>query len=58
MVQWVVIVALAVLFPVLLFPYSRGFWMPLDLALHTPINAAERQLRGNLTRFDDPPRQA
>jgi hypothetical protein len=53
MVQWVLILALAVIFPVLLFPYSRGIWMALDLALHPPFNAAERQLRGNLTRYDD-----
>jgi uncharacterized protein (DUF983 family) len=53
MVQWLLILALAVLFPVLLFPYSRGIWMALDLALHPPTDAAERQLRGNLTRYDD-----
>ena len=53
MVQWFVIVALAILFPVLLFPYARGAWMALDLALHPPFNADERQLRGNLTRYDD-----
>ena len=56
MIQWLVIVALAILFPVLLFPYSRGFWMALDLALHPPFNAAEQQLRGNLTRYDDSPK--
>lgn len=55
--QWVIIVGLAVLFPVLLFPYSRGAWMALDLALNPPFNAAERQLRGNLTRYDDLTRQ-
>ena len=47
------IVILAIIFPVLLFPYSRGVWMALDLALHPPFNAAEQQLRGNLTRYDD-----
>ena len=57
MVQWILIVALAVIFPVLLFPYSRGAWMALDLALHPPFNAAERQLRGNLTRYDDTTRK-
>ncbi len=57
MVQWVLIVGLAVLFPVILFPYSRGFWMALDLALHPPTDAAERQLRGNLTRYDDSARR-
>jgi uncharacterized protein (DUF983 family) len=56
--QWIVIVALAVLFPVLLFPYSRGAWMALDLALHPPFNVAEKQLRGNLTRYDDAPRKS
>lgn len=53
MVQWVAIVALAVLFPILLFPYSRGVWMAMDLAFHPPGDASERQLRGNLTRYDD-----
>jgi uncharacterized protein (DUF983 family) len=57
MVQWVLIVVLAVIFPVLLFPYSRSAWMALDLALHPPTDAAERQLRGNLTRYDDSARR-
>ena len=53
MVQWLVIVGLAILFPVIMFPFSRGAWMALDLALNPPFNAEERQLRGNLTRYDD-----
>ena len=56
--QWIVIVALAVIFPVVLFPYARGAWMALDLALNPPFNPAEQQLRGNLTRYDDASRQA
>jgi uncharacterized protein (DUF983 family) len=54
MVQWAVIVALAVLFPVLLFPFSRGAWMALDLTLNPPFNATEKQLRGNLRRYEEP----
>lgn len=58
MLQWLIIVGLALLFPLVLFPYSRGVWMAMDLAFHPPDNASERQLRGNLMRYDDSVRRA
>lgn len=38
--------SLAVLFPVLFFPYSRGAWMAFDLTFHPPGIGEEPQMRG------------
>jgi uncharacterized protein (DUF983 family) len=46
-------IALAILFPVLFFPYSRGLWMALDLTFHPPGDAVERQLRGVIGTNDE-----
>lgn len=48
--QILVAVGLATLLPILFFPYSRGLWMALDLALHPPGLHIERQLRGVIDR--------
>ena len=48
--QILVAVGLAALLPILFFPYSRGLWMALDLALHPPGPQIERQLRGVVDR--------
>jgi uncharacterized protein (DUF983 family) len=53
--QEIIIIALAVIFPLLFFPYSRGVWMALDLTLHPPWKAPERQLRGVQRRDSDAP---
>lgn len=42
--QELIAVALAVSFPLLLFPYSRTFWMMLDLTLHPPEATPDRLL--------------
>jgi uncharacterized protein (DUF983 family) len=42
-------IGLALLFPILFFPYSRGVWMALDLTFHPPTTD-EQTLRGNLDR--------
>jgi hypothetical protein len=44
--QEVVAVALAISFPVKLFPFSRTVWIATDLMLHPSGQAAERQLQG------------
>jgi hypothetical protein len=44
--QEVVAVALAISFPVNLFPFSRTVWIATDLMLHPSGQAAERQLQG------------
>ncbi len=51
--QEVIAVALAIAFPVLLFPFSRTVWIAMDLMFHPPGRAAERQLRGTLTERDE-----
>lgn len=43
-------IGLALLFPILFFPYSRGVWMALDLTFHPPSTIDERTLRGNIDR--------
>ena len=48
--QEAVAVALAVLFPVLFFPYSRTIWIALDLVLHPPRDGEVRQKRGSQAR--------
>ena len=51
--QEVIAVALAIAFPVVLFPFSRTVWMAMDLIFHPPGPDAERQLRGTLTERND-----
>jgi hypothetical protein len=46
-------VALAIAFPVTLFPFSRTVWIAMDLMLHPPGPGSERQLRGTLSELDD-----
>jgi len=54
--QEAIAVALAVAFPVILFPFSRTVWIALDLILHPPGHNSEQQLRGTMTeRGDDYP---
>lgn len=53
--QEIIAVALAIAFPVILFPFSRTVWIALDLVFHPPGYAAERQLRDTLTERDDYP---
>ena len=40
-----VAVAMAVVFPIIFFPYSRTVWIAMDLTFHPPGVAQERQLR-------------
>src|SRR4051794_21259208 len=47
--QEVLAISLALLFPLIFFPYSRGVWMALDLTFHPPTTD-EQTLRGNLDR--------
>jgi hypothetical protein len=51
--QEVTAVALAIAFPVALFPFSRTVWIAMDLSFHPPGHDSERQLRGRLTERDD-----
>jgi uncharacterized protein (DUF983 family) len=51
--QEVIAVALAIAFPVSLFPFSRTVWIAMDLVLHPPGHAAERQLRGTLSERNE-----
>ena len=51
--QEVIAVALAIAFPVALFPFSRTVWIAMDLILHPPGQSSERQLRGKVTRRED-----
>jgi uncharacterized protein (DUF983 family) len=51
--QEVIAVALAIAFPVALFPFSRTVWIAMDLVFHPPGHGSERQLRGTLTERDD-----
>ncbi len=51
--QEVIAVALAIAFPVVLFPFSRTVWIAMDLIFHPPGPNAERQLRGTLTERND-----
>lgn len=53
LVQEAVALGLAVLFPVIFFPYSRSVWMAVDLTFHPPDPGQEKQLRGNLSRGGD-----
>ncbi|HEX5993349.1 MAG TPA: DUF983 domain-containing protein [Thermomicrobiales bacterium] len=47
--QELIAVALAIAFPVALFPFSRTVWIAMDILFHPPGRTAERQLRGTLT---------
>jgi uncharacterized protein (DUF983 family) len=51
--QEAIAVALAIAFPVALFPFSRTVWIAMDLVFHQPGRGSERQLRGTLTEHDD-----
>jgi uncharacterized protein (DUF983 family) len=46
--QEVIAISLAVIFPIIFFPYSRGVWMAVDVAFHPPASGGEGQLRGAL----------
>ena len=46
--QELIAVALAIAFPVTLFPFSRTVWIAMDLVFHPPGSGAERQLRGTV----------
>ena len=50
--QELIAVALAIAFPVALFPFSRTVWIAMDLLFHPPTRTTERQLRGTLTEHD------
>lgn len=50
--QEAVILSLALFFPIVFFPYSRGVWMALDLTLHPPDPAAERRRRSRSGPYD------
>lgn len=51
--QEAIALTLAIVFPVLFFPYSRSAWMVLDLTFHPPAVAADGQLRGRIVRDED-----
>jgi uncharacterized protein (DUF983 family) len=51
--QEVIAVALVIVFPVALFPFSRTVWIAMDLIFHPPRRRSEQQLRGRLTERDD-----
>ena len=51
--QEVIAVALAIAFPIALFPFSRTVWIAMDLIFHPPRHGSERQLRGRLTGRDN-----
>ena len=51
--QEVIAVALAVGFPVALFPLSRTVWIAMDLTFHPPAHGLERQLRGRLSERNE-----
>ncbi len=51
--QEVIAVALAIAFPVALFPFSRTVWIAMDLIFHPPGPGSEQQLRGTLIERDD-----
>jgi uncharacterized protein (DUF983 family) len=51
--QEVIAVALVIVFPVALFPFSRTVWIAMDLIFHPPGRRSEPQLRGRLTECDD-----
>ena len=43
--QEIIAVSLAIFWPLLLFPFSRTFWMALDLTIHPPKEQPERYAR-------------
>jgi uncharacterized protein (DUF983 family) len=45
--QELIAVALAVVFPILFFPYSREIWMAMDLTFHPPGGESPRPARGS-----------
>ena len=51
--QEAIAVALAIAFPVALFPFSRTVWIAMDLIFHPPVRGSERQLRGRQNERDD-----
>lgn len=54
-IGWQTVIAggLAVIWPILLFPYARTLWMALDLIFNPPGKNPERYLRG--VQMQDPP---
>jgi len=51
--QEIIAVALAIAFPVALYPFSRTVWIAMDIIFHPPASGSERQLRGRLGRRDN-----
>ncbi len=51
--QELIAVALAIAFPVALFPFSRTVWIAMDLMFHPPVPTTERPPRGTLTERDE-----
>jgi uncharacterized protein (DUF983 family) len=51
--QEAIAIGLAVLLPIVFFPYSRLFWIVMDLTFHPPRGADERQLRGHQIDADE-----
>ena len=51
--QEIIAVALAIAFPVVLFPFSRTIWIAMDLIFHPPCHGSERQLRGRFAERDE-----
>ena len=51
--QELIAVALAIAFPLILFPFSRTVWIAMDLMFHPPAQTTERQLRGTLIKRDE-----
>ena len=52
--QEIIAIALAVVFPLALFPYSRTVWMALDLFLHPPTDAPEQYVTARQLQRPDP----
>ena len=51
--QEAIAISLAVLLPIVFFPYSRLFWIVMDLTFHPPRGAVVRQLRGRQIDADE-----
>ncbi len=51
--QELIAVALAIAFPVVLFPFSRTVWIAMDLMFHPPEPTDERHLRGTLAERNE-----
>jgi hypothetical protein len=51
--QEAIALTLAIVFPILFFPYSRSAWMVLDLTFHPPSDVIEGHLRGKSVNVED-----